>query len=171
MIADLSKKRRPVLIIKHGRPAAYLVDVETFTGLNRRLAIGRNRARRTRVARRSRDLPYGSQETNGSMAELIWTEPALHDLEAIADYISIDSPAAACQLVRRVFSHVEQLSEHPKSGSIPKELRGLKYRQIVQPPCRIFYRIVKNRVVIPHVMRGEMRLRKRISRQREKGKH
>ena len=39
MISELNKKRRPVLITKHGRPAAYLVDVETFTGLNRRLAI------------------------------------------------------------------------------------------------------------------------------------
>ena len=39
MIAELNKKRRPVLITKHGRPAAYLVDVETFTDLNRRLAI------------------------------------------------------------------------------------------------------------------------------------
>ena len=39
MIADLNKKRRPVLITKHGRPAAYLVDLATFASLNRRLAI------------------------------------------------------------------------------------------------------------------------------------
>jgi toxin ParE1/3/4 len=104
------------------------------------------------------------------MAELIWTEPALHDLDAIADYIAFDNPEAARELVRRVFKHVEQLSKHPKSGSIPKELPGLKYRQIVEPPCRIFYRIVQNQVVILHVMRGEMRLQKRILRRREKEK-
>ena len=101
------------------------------------------------------------------MAELIWTEPALHDLDAIADYIARDNPEAARELVQGVFRHVEQLSEHPKSGSVPKELRGLKYRQIVEPPCRVFYRIAKNRVVILHVMRGEMRLRKTILRRRE----
>ena len=102
------------------------------------------------------------------MVELIWTEPALHDLDAIADYIALDNPAAARQLVQRVFKHVEQLIEHPKSGSIPKELHGLPYRQIVEPPCRVFYRIVKNRAVILYVMRGEMRLRKSILRSREK---
>ena len=104
------------------------------------------------------------------MAELIWTEPALHDLDTIADYIALDNPDAAQQLVRRVFKHVEQLSQHPRSGSIPKELRGLKYRQIVEPPCRILYRIAKDRVVILHVMRGETRLRKRILMRREKEK-
>src|SRR5258708_1497576 len=102
------------------------------------------------------------------MAELIWTEPALHDLDAIADYIGFDNPAAARQLVRRVFKDVEQLGKHPRSGSIPKELRGLKYRQIVEPPCRVFYRIAQNRVVILHVMRGEMRLRKTVLRRRGK---
>lgn len=94
------------------------------------------------------------------MAEVIWTEPALHDLDAIADYIAFDNPEAARELVRRVFRHVEQLQTHPRSGSAPKELRGMKYRQIVEPPCRIFYRIAKNSVVILHVMRGEMQLQK-----------
>jgi len=101
------------------------------------------------------------------MAELIWTEPALYDLDAIADYIALDNPQAARQLVQRVFKHVEQLSKHPKSGSIPKELRGLKYRQIVEPPCRVFYRIAQNRVVVLHVMRGEMHLPRRLLGRRQ----
>jgi toxin ParE1/3/4 len=50
------------------------------------------------------------------MAELIWTEPALHDLDAIADYIALDNPDAGRRLVQRVFKHVEQLRRHPKSG-------------------------------------------------------
>ena len=89
------------------------------------------------------------------MAEVIWTEPALSDLDAIADYIALDKPEAARQLVRRVFQHVERLSEHPKSGSRPPELKGWRYRQIVEPPCRVFYRIDGDRVYILYVMRGE----------------
>ncbi len=104
------------------------------------------------------------------MAELIWTEPALHDLDAIADYIALENPEAARRLAQRVFEHIKQLQMHPKSGSVPKELRGMKYRQIVEPPCRIFYRVIKNRVVILHVMRGEMRLRRAILRRRTKTK-
>jgi addiction module RelE/StbE family toxin len=102
------------------------------------------------------------------MAELIWTEPALHDLDAIADYIALDNPDAAHELVRQIFRHVAQLQRHPKSGSVPKELRGMKYRQIVESPCRIFYRTIKNCVVILHVMRGEMRLRRGLLRRRAK---
>ena len=50
------------------------------------------------------------------MAELIWTEPALSDLDAIADFSALDKPDAAKAFVRRVFSHVEQLQEHPESS-------------------------------------------------------
>ena len=59
------------------------------------------------------------------MAKIVWTEPAVSDLDAIADYIALDNPAAARQLVQRVFEHVEQLERYPESGSIPPELRAL----------------------------------------------
>ena len=89
------------------------------------------------------------------MAEIIWTEPALSDLDAIADYIALDNPEAAKQLVQRVFRHVEQLANYPESGSMPKELKGSRYRQIVEPPCRIFYRLDEGRVYVLYVMRSE----------------
>jgi toxin ParE1/3/4 len=82
------------------------------------------------------------------MAQIIWTEPALSDLDAIADYIALDKPEAARRLVQSVFKHVEQLATHPKSGSVPPELRGSRYRQIVEPPCRAFYRYDGKRVFI-----------------------
>jgi plasmid stabilization system protein ParE len=42
------------------------------------------------------------------MAQVIWAEPALNDLDTIADYIALDNPAAASQLVQRIFVHVDQ---------------------------------------------------------------
>ena len=39
IIADLGAARDPVLITHHGRPAAYLVDVETYEKTQRRLTI------------------------------------------------------------------------------------------------------------------------------------
>lgn len=92
------------------------------------------------------------------MAEVIWTEPALSDLDAIADYIALDNPDAARALVQRVFQHVDQLIEHPRLGSKPKELRGWRYRQLVEPPCRILYREESDRVFILYVMRAEQLL-------------
>ena len=96
------------------------------------------------------------------MAGLIWTEPALSDLDAIADYIALDDPDAARKLVRKIFAHVEQLVEFPDSGSIPQELRPMRrYRQIVEKPCRVFYRVEGKKIYIVHVMRGEQVLRRR----------
>jgi toxin ParE1/3/4 len=92
------------------------------------------------------------------MAEVIWTEPALNDLDAIADYIALDNPVAARELVQRVFKRVEQLVAHPDSGSKPEELRGWRYRQIIEPPCRVFYRRERSTIYVLYVMRGERRL-------------
>jgi prevent-host-death family protein len=39
IIAELGSERDPVLITQRGRPAAYLVDVETYEQAQRRLAV------------------------------------------------------------------------------------------------------------------------------------
>jgi plasmid stabilization system protein ParE len=83
------------------------------------------------------------------VAEIVWAEPALADLDAIADYIAIENPAAASALV-----------DHPASGSRPQEFpRTTRYRQLVEPPCRIFYRQDGARAIIVQVMRSERKLR------------
>ncbi len=94
------------------------------------------------------------------MAEIVWTEPALSDLDAIADYIALQDSPAASRLVQRVFDHVAQLEKFPESGSKPAELKPSRYRQIVEPPCRVFYRYDGKRVYVLHVMRAERLLRK-----------
>jgi toxin ParE1/3/4 len=102
------------------------------------------------------------------MAEIIWSEPALSDLDAIADYIALDKPEAARRLVQKVFAHVEQLATHPEGGSVPQELRGSRYRQVVEPPCRVFYRHHGDRVFILHVILGERPLRLSDLRRRDR---
>ncbi len=57
-------------------------------------------------------------------------------------------------------AHVDQLQDHPESGSIPPELKKSRYRQLVEPPCRVFYRYDGRHVYILHVMRSERLLRK-----------
>lgn len=94
------------------------------------------------------------------MAEIVWSEPALADIDAIADYIALENPVAAAELVKRIFGHIEQLADHPDSGSRPQELGKSRYRQIVEPPCRVFYRHDGYKVFILHVMRSERLLRK-----------
>jgi PHD/YefM family antitoxin component YafN of YafNO toxin-antitoxin module len=39
VIGSLARHKDPILITQHGRPAAYLVDVESYEILNHKLAI------------------------------------------------------------------------------------------------------------------------------------
>jgi toxin ParE1/3/4 len=80
-------------------------------------------------------------------------------LEAIADYIGLDKPSAAAKFVRRIFAKVESLRRFPQIGSVPTEIADLPYRQLIVPPCRVFYRIEGKKVYVVHVMRHEQRLR------------
>ncbi len=94
------------------------------------------------------------------MAQVIWTDPAIADLDAIADYIALDNTAAARDLVARVVRHVGQLARHPRSGPRLPELPRDRFRQLIEPPFRIVYRQDGDRVLILHVMRGEQMLRR-----------
>ncbi len=101
------------------------------------------------------------------MAELIWTLPALNDLDAIADFIALDKPEDAKKLVRKIFGHVDVLERHPEAGGRVPKLKGGLCRQVVEPPCRVIYRIEGDKVFIVHVLRGETRLiRTRLRRGR-----
>ena len=93
------------------------------------------------------------------MAEIIWTEPALEELNAIAEYIALDNPSAAKRLVADIFDKTNRLLDFPRSGRIPPELPNSVYREILVPPCRIFYREERPRVLVIYVMREERQLR------------
>ncbi|MFC6669084.1 type II toxin-antitoxin system RelE/ParE family toxin [Marinobacterium aestuariivivens] len=94
------------------------------------------------------------------MASIIWTEPALDQLNDIAEYIALENPGAAQRLVASVFDKVSRLEHFPQSGRKPPELPDTDYREILVPPCRIFYRHDESKVLILHVMREERDLRR-----------
>ena len=102
------------------------------------------------------------------MARVIWTEPALADLEAIADYIALDNPVAACCLVERVFESMERLERFPASGKRPPELPRSPYREIVVTPCRVFYRVEGEAVFLLYAMRAEPLLRRFLIEERNR---
>ena len=94
------------------------------------------------------------------MAEIIWTEAALDQLDDIAGFIALDNPAAATMLVQSVFSAVDRLERFPNSGRRLPELPSALYREVVVPPCRVIYRKEKTKVYIVHVFREEQLLRR-----------
>ena len=100
------------------------------------------------------------------MAKIIWTEPALIDLNEIAEYIALDKPTTASNLVQNIFTKTERLEEFPNSGRNPPELKKSRYKEIIVKPCRIFYRIDKDNIYILYVMRSERTLRQFLLNER-----
>ena len=58
IISALDQDHQPVLITQHGKPTAYLVDVETFERLQQRLSILENVARGERAVEDGRTLSH-----------------------------------------------------------------------------------------------------------------
>jgi len=84
--------------------------------------------------------------------EVLLTEGAEQDLEAIHDYISeFDCMANANYVLDQLMDVVESLSRFPERGSYPKELVGLgikEYRQTFFKPYRVIYRVTGSQVII-----------------------
>jgi prevent-host-death family protein len=59
ILSELENEKAPILITQYGKPAAYLVDVETYDDLQRQLEILRGIARGERAVEDGRILPHG----------------------------------------------------------------------------------------------------------------
>ena len=56
LLADLRQQKDPILITEHGRPSAYLVDVESYERLQERVALLEGIARGERAIEEGRVL-------------------------------------------------------------------------------------------------------------------
>jgi toxin ParE1/3/4 len=93
------------------------------------------------------------------MAEVIWTEPALAQLQAILEFIALDKLEAAETVAKRVFAITDRLASFPKLGRPIPEFPHRNYRQLWARPCWLYYRIEDGRVIILHVRRSEQLFR------------
>lgn len=100
--------------------------------------------------------------------EVVLTQGAEQDLEAIHDYISeFDSVANANHVLDRLMEVVEGLARFPERGSYPKELvaLGIKdYRQTAFKPYRVIYRVLGGRVVIYLIVDGRRDMQSLLAR-------
>ena len=100
--------------------------------------------------------------------EVLLTDGAEQDLEAIHDYISeFDCVANANYVLDALMDVVESLSKFPERGSYPKELVGLgikEYRQTFFKPYRMLYRITGSQVVIYLISDGRRDMQSVLAR-------
>jgi len=88
--------------------------------------------------------------------KVIWLQGAIHDLEALFEYIGMENPPAAfatCDLIER---RTKQLADHPFLG---REGRVATTRELVVAgtPFIVVYRVSSNQVDILAILHGAMR--------------
>lgn len=87
---------------------------------------------------------------------IVWTEPALSDLEGLVRFIAQDDTQTAIRVGDEIVAHAGILESFPEIGPIYLRRPGGLIRQITCRPFRIFYRVdLEIRVVhILHVWHG-----------------
>ncbi|MBI4837921.1 MAG: type II toxin-antitoxin system RelE/ParE family toxin [Nitrospirae bacterium] len=74
------------------------------------------------------------------MAELIWSERAITDIEDVYDYIAHDSLTYAKYQAEHIIQSVERLREFPESGRHLPEFPYLPHREVISGNYRVIYR-------------------------------
>ena len=104
----------------------------------------------------------------GGKFEVLLTEGAERDLEAIYDYIAeFDSLGSAGHVLGSLMEAVEGLSKAPERGSYPKELIALgikEYRQVFFKPYRVIYRTTGKQVVVYLIADGRRDMQSLLAR-------
>ena len=100
--------------------------------------------------------------------EVLLTEGAEQDLEAIHDYIAeFDCVANADYILDQVMTVTERLPRFPERGSYSKELVALgikEYRQTSFKPWRLIYRGTGNQVIIYLIADGRRDMQSVLAR-------
>ena len=60
IISELANDQEPVLITQHGRPAAYLIDVESYDAMQRRMKLLEGIARGERAIEEDRVVTHAA---------------------------------------------------------------------------------------------------------------
>jgi toxin ParE1/3/4 len=94
------------------------------------------------------------------MRKLIWTEPALSDLQAIFDYISKDSEYYASVFIGEIIKSAEKLTDFPEIGRIVPEYQQNDIREILVQSYRVIYQLEQNQILILTVIHGRRELTK-----------
>jgi plasmid stabilization system protein ParE len=86
---------------------------------------------------------------------------ARRDLQAIAEYIARDSPAAAERWVDKLRDVADLAAVRPLAGRIVPEWSDPNVREVFLRTYRVIYRIEKKRIVVLRVIEGRRPLRRR----------
>jgi len=95
------------------------------------------------------------------MAPLIihFTTRARREMREILGFIAQENPKAASDLAGRITEGLEHKARFPNSGRVIPEVPEHPARELVLPPCRVFYLVDKASIFVLSISRTERMLR------------
>jgi len=85
---------------------------------------------------------------------LRWTEQAVTQLGAIAEYVAVSSPVYAEQVVDRVVRRLAQAQQFSESGRAVPEYQSAEIRELVEFPYRLIYRVQPDAIEVLAILHG-----------------
>jgi len=83
-----------------------------------------------------------------------WSPEALEDVDAIAAYITKDSPFYASAVVEKILNAARGLGRFPNIGSIVPEIGEPEFRERLVYSYRVIYRVTAEQVLVVAVVHG-----------------
>lgn len=83
-----------------------------------------------------------------------WTNNAVDHLVNIFEYIALNSPTYAKQMVDRITRRSSQIADNPLSGRMVPEYQAQDIRELIEKPYRIIYRVKADRIDVLAVIHG-----------------
>ena len=88
------------------------------------------------------------------MNRVLWTAPAVSDLDSIREYIARDSEVYADSVLSEIFDAVDQLTSYAESGRVVPELNEKQTRELIVGNYRVMYDIRADTIHILTVLHG-----------------
>ena len=92
------------------------------------------------------------------MSKLIWTEPALADLEAIYDFIAKDSEYYASSFLEEIIQQPEKLIDFPEMGRLVPETDQKNIRELIFQNYRIIYQLGDEIIMVLTIIHAKREL-------------
>ena len=83
--------------------------------------------------------------------KVVYTDEALRDLDAIADWLIVHYPAVAPVVERRIRSIIAHIARWPESSRRSAKRPGVRVVALGRYPYKIFYRATGDTVEILHI--------------------
>jgi toxin ParE1/3/4 len=88
--------------------------------------------------------------------QIVWTERASGDMEAIVRYIARRDPSAAGRIGLGIYDRVQILRQNPEAGSLLNELRSGGWRKLIFRRWKVIYTIREETIIVGRVWPAAM---------------